>query len=188
MRSGWTGWRVHLRRSTAPVVAMLAGLSLLSNLACVADEPVPRSQSVDPIASLELRGVVLEGFEAGVREFEVRAGQARVDPDGRVLRLLGVEIAFTEDARGDVRVTADEGRLELDDDDFELVGNVLGTTADRERFETAELRYERARHRLVTDSPVRVERPNMVLRSSGMEIDLREHRLLFTGQVEAEGR
>jgi LPS export ABC transporter protein LptC len=132
-----------------------------------------------------LRGVVVDGYRAATREFQVRAASAEVEPALKLVRLQDVRIEFDDERRGVVNVRAERGTLQLDGDDFLLEGGVIGGTGSGERFETEELRYDGARHRLWTDGEVRVERPNMVLTGTGMELDLVARRIRFTGSVEA---
>ncbi len=132
-----------------------------------------------------LRGVVVDGYRAATREFQMRAASAEVEPELKLVRLRDVEIEFDEEGRGTVNVRAKRGTLKLDRNDLVLRGGVVGETSSGERFETEELRYDGARHRLWTDGAVRVERPNLVLTGTGMELDLSAQRIRFTGHVEA---
>lgn len=132
---------------------------------------------------VSLTGVVFEGYRMGERDVEVRAAAAEIDNAERTARLRAVEIRFKDELRGDVEVRADRALLELDSDDFVLRGNVRGTTREGERFETAEVYYEQAGHRLWTDEPVRIFRGGLVLDGKGMEMDVSARRITLTGGV-----
>ncbi len=139
--------------------------------------------AVAPVTTLE--GVVVEGYAAGKSEFRVFAERAALDSDGRAARLSDVRIAFADRTSGDVSVRADEAVFEIDRDDFELRGDVRGTTAVGETFETETLRYDDARRLLRTDAPVRLRRSDLLFEGRGMELDVDSRRVRFRGRVSA---
>ena len=132
----------------------------------------------------ELTGVVFEGYSLELRDVEVRAARARFDLASNEVRLQQVDVSFLQD-QGMVEVEADEGLVVIEREDFVLSGNVNGTTGGGERFYTDELRFDGARRRLWTESPVRVERAALTLRGDGMEVDLATRRIRFIGRVRA---
>ena len=143
------------------------------------------SGSLQPPAPARLSGVVFESYALGSREVEVRAARAEVDSVKRVVRLERVRIDFMDPQRGRVQVRAKRADFLLDSDDFVLREQVEGSTAEGERFSTAQVRYEQAAQRLWTDQPVRLYRDNLVVEGEGMEIDLSTRRIRLTGKVEA---
>jgi LPS export ABC transporter protein LptC len=132
-----------------------------------------------------LEGVVVEGFSSGKSEFRVSAARAALDPEGREARLSDVTIDFVERSSGDVRVRADEARFEIDRDDLELRGDVRGSTAAGETFETDALTYDDGRRQLRTDSPVILRRTDLVFEGRGMDLDVESRRVRFHGRVSA---
>ncbi len=174
-------------RARVPPHRSWTGAALAACLiACVPGGPDLEPPAIEAeVPGTLLRGVVVDGYRAATREFRVRAASAKVEPALKLVELRDVGIEFDEEGRGTVNVWAERGTLKLDGDDLVLRGGVVGETGSGERFETEELRYDGARHRLWTDGAVRVERPNLVLTGMGMELDLSARRIRFTGNVEA---
>jgi LPS export ABC transporter protein LptC len=141
------------------------------------------SATVAPVTVLE--GVIVEGYAHGTSDFRVSAERASLDPEGREARLTDVVIAFADRTSGDVSVRANEARFLIDEEDFELRGDVRGSTAAGETFETQELRYDDAARSLRTDAPVRLRRSDFSFEGRGMELDVESRRLRFSGRVTA---
>ena len=100
-------------------------------------------------------------------------------------RLRDVEILLVGTLERPVEVTAEEGLVYLDSEDFELRGNVEGTTDRGERFETERVRYTKGSQELVGDGPVKVARDGLDFTGNGMRIDLETREIRFTGRVRA---
>lgn len=168
--------------------AAAAALSLWLSLGCGADLPgfdAPRSAAVQ-LPPIELEGVIFEGYRGELRELSVTAERARIDLTSRVADLDHVKFSFSEKDRGQIEVAAPSGALELDADDFVLSGGVSGSAQEGERFSTEQIRYLAASRRLVSSTPVELQRAELLVRANGMELGLDERRLRLIGQVRAE--
>jgi LPS export ABC transporter protein LptC len=153
---------------------------------CAADPDATVSRpevAFAPMTTLE--GVIVDGYAAGKSEFQVVAERAALDPEGRQARLADVRITFHDRTSGDVSVRANEALFEIDRDDFELRGDVRGSTSAGEEFETDALRYEDADRLLRTDAPVRLRRSDLLFEGRGMELDVETRRVRFRGRVSA---
>jgi len=133
-----------------------------------------------------LRGVALEGWTGAVRELSVEASKATVDLEARVAALDQVRIALSGSAAGDLEVHAPSGEFDLARDALWLRGGVVGRTQPGERFTTEEVRLDQATGRLYSEHPVHLERPNLDLTASTMDLDLHARRLRLQGAVRAE--
>lgn len=162
----------------AAVGVLLAGCGIEGLEARTASVP-------DRLPPAELSAVVFEGFTGGIRDAEVRASEARIDTERGIALLRGVEISFRDEQRGRVEIQADHGTFGLDTEDFTLGGGVVGRTAAEDDFSTEELEYEKSQDRLWTQTPVRLDRPSMILHAEGMELELDRRRVRLTGKVEA---
>lgn len=151
-------------------------------LACGADLSTLRETQVSvPPAFLET--VYFEGYSAGSRDIEVYAVSAIVDAAERTAELEQVRIELADSGQGAVAIHAESAHLAFDDEDFTLHGRVRGTVGSDQHFETAEVRYDSERAVLWTDRPVKVSRPGLSLEGQGMEVDLRQRKLLIRGRV-----
>ena len=133
----------------------------------------------------ELTEVVFEGFSGDRLSTRVRARRALVDVAAGIAELDDVRISFREEQRGVVELRAARGEIRLESEDFVLGGGVSGSTEAGDRFQTEELRYASAERRIWSDTPVRLERSNLVMQADGMEveIDKPERRIRLLGRV-----
>ena len=166
-------FRVHIA-AVAPAAGVLA-LILATLPAAAAEREFPATT---------LRGVLFEGFRVGETEYEVRAVRAEVDWNERLAQLSEVEIRFREESRGPVHVRADSGVVDLERQNFQLVGNVQGTRVRSFDDDATPDGIELLALRL-GDGPVRIERSGMVFVGKGMTIDLDAREIRFTGSVKA---
>lgn len=163
--------------------ACVVGVVLVS---CGIEELEPRGLE-QPLGMppAELRDVVFEGFGSAGRDAEVRAARARFDSQRGMLELDDVDIDFAEETRGRMQIWAPGASMDLESQDFRLLGGVRGTTEAGDRFATQDLAYDRARELLSSESPVRLDRSGMTLEADGMELELGERRVRLTGKVQA---
>jgi LPS export ABC transporter protein LptC len=146
---------------------------------------LPAAAAEPELPEATLRGVLFEGFRVGKTAYEVRAVRADVNWNERLARLQEVDIRFHEENRGAVRVRADTGTVNLEHQNFQLVGHVEGTTESGERFFTDRVRYDEQTNSLRGDGPVRIERSGLVFVGDGMTVDLEGREVRFTGSVKA---
>jgi len=142
-------------------------------------------QEVPPVT---LRGVVVEGWNEGVRDLSLRADQASIDLATRVAGLDRVTISLSGAEARQLEVKAPRGEFDLQHDALRLLGGVEGHTRPGERFTTEELHYEQETGRLRSEKPVHIQRPNLDLSAHGMEVDLGARRVRLHGSVRAELR
>jgi LPS export ABC transporter protein LptC len=167
-------------------------LGLIAALACAAGlaacSPPELERAVAPgleAPPLVLRGIALEGWTGAVRDLSVEASQATVDLEGRVARLEQVRISLAGGETGPLQVRSPSGEFDLARDVLWLRGGVEGQTHPGERFSTAELRFDQESGRLHSAHPVRIERANLDLTASAMDLDLGARRLSLHGAVRA---
>lgn len=177
--------RSRHRRSALRSLAALGGAAA-ALLACSPPE-LERAAALE-VPPLLLRGIALEGWTGAVRELSVEASQATIDLEGRVALLEQVRISLAGGEAGPLEVRSPSGEFDLARDVLWLRGGVEGQTRPGERFSTAELRFDQESGRLHSAQPVRIERPNLDLTASAMDLDLGARRLSLHGAVRAELR
>jgi LPS export ABC transporter protein LptC len=123
-----------------------------------------------------------------VRDLSVEASQATIDLEGRIARLDQVRISLAGGETGPLEVRAPSGEFDMARDVLWLRGGVEGQTRPGERFSTAELSFDQESGRLQSAHPVRIERANMELTASAMDLELAARRLSLHGAVRAELR
>jgi LPS export ABC transporter protein LptC len=113
------------------------------------------------------------------------ATSADVDWAGSQVLLERVRISLPGEERGPVDVQASEGRIDLGSRGFELLGGVVASTGEGERFETKALRYVPERGILLSRDPVHVKGARLELVGGGMELDVSTRRVRLLGPVRA---
>ncbi len=82
-------------------------------------------------------------------------------------------------------VTGDEGDLVDENKDVELRGNVVLTSSDGIRLETASLRWTAAEQRVWTNEPVVIYRAGAIIRGTGFESRVEQETNAVKGRVRA---
>jgi LPS export ABC transporter protein LptC len=134
-------------------------------------------------ADLHIKEVDLEEEARGVR-WRLKAEQALMyDKAGQTqLRKLVANIYQRERAW---TIVGDEGELDRNTKNVEVRRNVVVTSNDGVRLETAVLRWDAAGQRLWTDTPVTLSRNGSVVRGSGLDVRLDDEATTITGPVRA---
>jgi LPS export ABC transporter protein LptC len=143
-------------------------------------------ESVGPApsaADLQIKEVDLEEDAKGVR-WRLKAEQALMfDKAGQTqLRKLVANIYQRERSW---TIVADEGDLDRATNNVEVRRNVLVTSNDGLRLETAILRWESKDKRLWTDTPVTLTRNGSVVRGTGLDVRMAEDATTIVGPVRA---
>jgi LPS export ABC transporter protein LptC len=145
-----------------------------------------RIESVGPApstADLQIKEVDLEEEAKGVR-WRLKAEQALMfDKEGQTLLRKPVADIYQPDRSW--TIVADEGDLDRATNNVEVRRNVVVTSNDGLRLETAVLRWEAKDKRLWTDSAVLITRNGSVVRGTGLEVRLDEEATTITGPVRA---
>jgi LPS export ABC transporter protein LptC len=145
-----------------------------------------RLESVGPApstADLQIKEVDLEEEAKGVR-WRLKAEQALMfDKAGQtVLRKLVANIYQRERSW---TIVADEGELDRATNNVEVRRNVLVTSNDGLRLETAILRWDSRDKRLWTDTAVTLTRNGSIVRGTGLDVRMAEDATTIAGPVRA---
>jgi LPS export ABC transporter protein LptC len=133
-------------------------------------------------ADLSIKEVQLEEDSGGVR-WQLRADQALVfEGEGRTwLRQVSVKV---EERLRSWAIVGEEGDLDRAKN-LEIRRNVVLTSDDGLRLETAVLRWHAADRRLWTDTPVRIVRSGVVIEGTALDVKLEEEATTIKGPVHA---
>jgi LPS export ABC transporter protein LptC len=160
------------------VVAVTATLVVRSRSASI--EPIGPSPST---ADLQIKEVDLEEEAKGVR-WRLKAEQALMyDKEGQTqLRKLVANIYQRERSW---TIVGEEGDLDKSTNNVEVRRNVVVTSNDGLRLETAVLRWEAESRRLWTDAPVLITSNGSVVRGTGLDVRMEDEATTVTGPVRA---
>ena len=150
-----------------------------------------RARDVEPVgpapvkADLNVKDVRIEE-EAGPVRWRLIAEQAQLYDEkgaGRTeLRKINVEV---EEPDRTWTIVGDEGQYLAKEKKIELRGNVVVTSTDGLRLETAVLRWNGDERRLWTDSPVVLSGKNGVVRGRTLEVAMASDATIIGGRVHA---
>lgn len=134
-------------------------------------------------ADLQIKELDLEEEAKGVR-WRLKAEQALMyDKAGQAqLRKL---VANIYERERQWTIVGDEGELDGKTKNVEIRRNVVVTSNDGLRLETAVLRWEAENKRLWTDTPVMLSRNGSVVRGSGLDVRLDAEATTISGPVRA---
>ena len=148
-----------------------------------------RSARIEPsgpapsTADLQIKEVDLEEEAKGVR-WRLKAELALMfDKAGQTL--LRKVVANVYQRERSWMIVGDEGELDRATNNVRVLGNVVVTSNDGLRLETAVLRWEAEAKRLWTDTPVTLTRNGSIVRGSGLDVRMADEATTISGPVRA---
>jgi len=148
-----------------------------------------RSARIEPsgpapsTADLQIKEVDLEEEAKGVR-WRLKAELALMfDKAGQTL--LRKVVANVYQRERSWTIVGDEGELDRTTNNVQVRGNVVVTSNDGLRLETAVLRWEAEAKRLWTDMPVTLTRNGSTVRGSGLDVRMADEATTISGPVRA---
>jgi LPS export ABC transporter protein LptC len=148
--------------------------------------PVPARTENTPDANHVFREIHYTSTnEQGVTEWELNALKADFFQDQSVAGFKDVEVKFFSKEGRIFTVRGDTGTLNTQTRDFQLSGNVVGTSNDGYKFLTETLSYEAVKRQVKSDAKVLLESPQFILEGQGMVMDLDQQKVSLSKNVVA---
>ena len=148
-----------------------------------------RSARIEPsgpapsTADLQIKEVDLEEEAKGVR-WRLKAELALMfDKAGQTL--LRKVVANVYQRERSWTIVGEEGELDRATNNVQVRGNVVVTSNDGLRLETAVLRWEAEAKRLWTDTPVTLTRNGSIVLGSGLDVRMADEATTISGPVRA---
>lgn len=160
------------------VVAVTAMLVVKSRSARI--EPSGPAPST---ADLQIKEVDLEEEAKGVR-WRLKAELALMFDKAGLTQLRKV-VANVYQRERSWTIVGDEGELDRTTKNVQVRGNVVVTSNDGLRLETAVLRWEAEAKRLWTDTPVTLTRNGSIVLGSGLDVRMADEATTISGPVRA---
>jgi len=123
------------------------------------------------IASQTMRGFFLTDFQNGMRSMTLKATVARLYETQNRAELDQPDAQFFKLGKPSSRLTAPQGQVNTDTHEVEAWGGVQVVSVDSDTLTTERLRYDPAKRLIMTDQPVRLERPDSVTEGIGLQSD-----------------
>lgn len=160
------------------VVAVTAMLVVKSRSARIEPSGPPPST-----ADLQIKEVDLEEEAKGVR-WRLKAELALMFDKAGQTQLRKV-VANVYQRERSWTIVGDEGELDRATNNVQVRGNVVVTSNDGLRLETAVLRWEAEAKRLWTDTPVTLTRNGSIVLGSGLDVRMADEATTISGPVRA---
>jgi LPS export ABC transporter protein LptC len=148
-----------------------------------------RSARIEPsgpapsTADLQIKEVDLEEEAKGVR-WRLKAELALMFDKAGQTQLRKV-VAHVYQRERSWTIVGEEGELDRATNNVEVRGNVVVTSNDGLRLETAVLRWEAEAKRLWTDTPVTLTRNGSIVLGSGLDVLMADEATTISGPVRA---
>jgi len=141
---------------------------------------------VRPEADLAMRTIHYTETRNGERVWSVQADSAEHDLASGQARIASIRMLIYDKRNGDVRITAQEGELDLERRQVRLRGNVVVETGKGQRLLADDLLFVDAKRTVSTDGPVVVVGPEFEVSGVGLHYEIDSRRLTLRKQVEAK--
>lgn len=136
--------------------------------------------------------IIINNFEytstnaQGVKEWMLKSDTASYFQDNKVVGFKKVNATFYAKEGRTFTVRGDRGTLNTESKDFELSGNVVGTSSDGYTFRTETLTYAADKNQARTNKKVYLESPQFKLEGTGMVLDVKEQKVFLVNNVTAK--
>ena len=134
-------------------------------------------------AVLAIQGFRHTASQDGKKQWTLEADSAHLHVDPSEARLINILALFSLDNGKIVRLTADQGVLQLDTNNISASGNVV-ISAPEYNIKTENLHYDHQLHIIKSGSPVNVIGPSFRLNAGEMAYNIRTGEITCTDHVE----
>ncbi|MFZ5573382.1 MAG: LPS export ABC transporter periplasmic protein LptC [Thermodesulfobacteriota bacterium] len=145
--------------------------------------PVQLLSAIDEKASMTIRNLRQIATRNGVEEWQLDARSATLSDSGKTAELEGPAVSFylRDDRR--LSLTAKQGYLQLNDNDFEVIGDVV-IRENRYELRTEKLQYQHKSRIITAVTPVEISSGWMHFKADGMLVDVNANQIVLKGNVE----
>lgn len=136
--------------------------------------------------------IIINNFEytstnaQGMKEWKLKSDTASYFQDNKVMQFKKVNATFYAKEGRTFTVQGDRGTFNTASKDFELSGNVVGTSSDGYIFRTEMLTYTADKNQARTNKKVYLENPQFKLEGTGMVLDVKEQKVFLANHVTAQ--
>src|SRR5690348_6852532 len=106
-----------------------------------------------------------------VKTMTLQAPEGRIYENEQVTDVDKPIVYFYKAGKLSSRLSAPSGRVHMDSHDVETWGGVTVVTADSSTLTTEKLRYKASTQKILSDDPVRLEKPDSITEGVGLETD-----------------
>ncbi len=133
-------------------------------------------------ADISLEGVDYYHHVGERRDWRLKADEAHFFEKAQELGLVKIRMEMSPDAGGPLEITSERGLYDMKNKLVVLEGNVVITTSDGRRLETARLFYDESRKLVWNKVPVVISGGGLKVRGSCLNYDLKSGRMSIKEQ------
>jgi LPS export ABC transporter protein LptC len=168
------------------IVLISLWLNLREKKATEKSEVVPKISAEGADAHLDKIHFVEE--KQGQKTWELEAKSIQQYQDQNIMILDQVKVTFyTKEGRSFI-ISGNQGKVNQDSKDMELVGNVVVSSSDGYQLKTHSLSYHDSNKSMSTPDPVEIEGEKIWLVGKGMLVDMEAKTLKVLNQVKTHWR
>lgn len=179
--------RIAFGISLLCVLAILGGLVVrgYQRGGALPEAPAPRAAAPGSQASLTLDGFHVTETAGDETRWDLKAARGEYFEDRQLTVLKDVELTFyTRDGRT-LTLRGDQGELETGTKDVSIRGNVVATSSDGYRVQTAALQYTNGDRTVRGDGPVALQSRQVDVSGVGVAIDVESQTVEIPSAVES---
>jgi LPS export ABC transporter protein LptC len=166
------------------IVLISLWLNLREKKASEKSEVVPNI----PTADSRLDKIHLVEEKKGQKTWELEAKSIQQYQDQNIMILDKVKVTFyTKEGRSFI-ISGNQGKVNQDSKDMELVGDVVVSSSDGYQLKTHSLSYHHSNKSMSTPDPVEIEGEKIRLVGKGMLVDMEAKILKILNQVKTHWR
>ncbi len=132
----------------------------------------PILSATDAEADLVIKGLHLTETSGDKLLWEIEADSAQVYQEQQSAQLKNIRLTLYEEQRQILKLRSDNGRLDIQNRDMSVEGQVVAHLPDGLTFETNSLTWENQKRLISTSEPVNISRDNIKIRGMGLVADV----------------
>lgn len=176
-----------VRRLLGLGIALLAGalaIVVAHNIRAGAPEKVV--SGLPSNIDLALKKINYTETRNGVKQWTLKADSAAHVANDGTTRVENIHMVFyAQGELGDVILTARRGQLLTNPKEVRVAGDVVVTSSKGYTLYTQHLHFDQTTNMIETDDPVRLVSERMVVNGKGMKMNVRQHQLTLSADVDA---
>jgi LPS export ABC transporter protein LptC len=156
-----------LRRSLAPVAVMLLSGHLIGcKKSAVPDMPVVTGNGT---YSQVLKNFQMQDILNGVKNMVLESVEGRIKEQEHIADVDQPRVTFFKQGVASSVLTAPQGQVGMESHEVKAWGGVTVVTTDSSTLTTERLRYDPKTQHLLSDDPVRLEKPDSITVGVGLD-------------------
>lgn len=171
--------------SSIVIIVLMVVIAVVAIIKLDTIKPKNMLKILQDSVDLQIKGFVYTEVGNSNAKWEVKADTATYDKTKNLVALDKVYIKLTTSDDRTYEMTADKGQMETEKKIIEIIGNVVITSDQGDRFLTDRLNYNDSEKKFYTDAPVIMQNKQMRITGKGMSLYMDKGELAIPDKVKA---